>query len=489
MENSPGVVKFNISSLKIGNHDRCKSFKVAQKNKMDKDKNKIINDIFKPYILSKNIINNIRTQYKNSFSKLNKLHRTLSEQRKKIDKTKLKNIFRDNYLLQNHSVITNTNTSTNYFDVIKSQLSKKSIYNKSIDSHLNTISSKREKKYEEKKNNLMEKLKEKQDKINKIKKINKIMNINQTKDIMNKTEMKLIKVKLHKILKENNNKICNKFERKNYSFNKRSKKFFKSNKYIKGILMQENNFSPNKKDFYSSHDLSDFYFDLDSNLYNDEEYITRAVVNSFTDREKKMISLSPKYFAIHKIKPLIKKLKINPNEKLKDRLQKEEYIEKYKNKNSNDIYLGYNSTKNNDKRILNTFKKKSNIKNKIDMLKRKKIQEQKKKANKDYFIVKDKKNIYDYFNKEIKNYYSQYHSFCGKNMLEYNSWKGNDDYYKMFNYPINYNMTRESLIDKNNERLDKEEYFHQLREKNKTNNDYINNTISKYQSLMMKNYK
>ena len=110
-----------------------------------------------------------------------------------------------------------------------------------------------------------------------------------------------------------------------------------------------------------------------------------------------------------------------------------------------------------------------------------------KKTNKDHF--KDKTKISDYFNKEIKNYYSQYHSFCGKNMLKYNSWKGSDDYYKMFNYPINYNMTRESLIDKNNERLDKEEYFHQLRDKNKTNNDYINNTISKYQSLMMKNYK
>ena len=486
MKNSTITGKF-INPLKIGTHS--KSSKVIQQNKKDKEKNKEINAIFKPFILSKNIINNIKTEYKNSFfNKLNYLHRNFSEQGKKVDKTKLNNIFRDTYLLKNHSVITNTNTSTNYYDVIKSQISKKSIiHNRSLDSHLNTISSKREKKYEEKKNNLMEKLKEKQEKINKIKKINKIMNINQTKDNMNKTEMKLIKVKLHKILKENNNKICNKFESKNYSFNKRLKKFFKSEKYIKGIIMQENNFSPNKKDFYSSHDLSDFYFDLDSNLYNDEEYITRAVVNSFTDREKSIICLSPKYFAIHKNKPLIKKLKIDPNEKLKDKLQKEENMEKYKNKNSNDIYLGYNSTKNNDKKIINSFKKKSNIKKKIDKLKRKKIQEEMKKTNKEHF--KDKNKISDYFNKEIKNYYSQYHSFCGKNKLKYNSWKGSDDYYKMFNYPINYNMTRESLIDKNNERLDKEEYFHQLRDKNKTNNDYINNTISKYQSLMMKNYK
>ena len=335
MKNSSIKDKFKINSLKIGNHVNGQSFKVARQNKKDKDKNKVINAIFKPYILSKTIINNIKTQYKNSFfKKLYHLHRNLSEQGKKIDKTKLKNLFRDNYLPKNHSVITNTNTSTNYFDALKSQLSKKSnINSKSYDTHLNTISSIREKKYEEKKNILMEKLKEKQDKINKIKKINKIMNINQTKDIMNKTEMKLIKVKLHKILKENNNKICNKFEKKNYSFNKRLKKFFKSEKYIKGIIMQENNFSPNKKDFYSSHDLSDFYFDFDSNIYHDEEYITRAVVNSFTDREKKIISLSPKYFAIHKNKTLINKLKIDPNEKLKDKLQKEEYLEKNKNKN------------------------------------------------------------------------------------------------------------------------------------------------------------
>ena len=46
--------------------------------------------------------------------------------------------------------------------------------------------------------------------------------------------MKLIKIKLHKIFKENNIKICDLFERKNNAFNKKLKHYFKTNKFIKG---------------------------------------------------------------------------------------------------------------------------------------------------------------------------------------------------------------------------------------------------------------
>ena len=326
----------------------------------------------------------------------------------------------------------------------------------------------------------MEKIKEKQERMIKMKKINMMMNsnINKKKDMLNKIEMKLIKIKLHKILRENNNKICNKFKRKNNSFNKRLKKYFKSDNYINGKIIQENNFSPNKKEFYSSHNLPDFYFDLDSNIINDEEYITRAVVNSFTEREKKIISLSPKYFSINNNKALMQRLKIDPNETLKDKLLKEDNNnEKSKYKNSLDIN---NSTKNIIKNNKNYFD--LNIK-KIDKLRNKKYKEEKKNS-----IINKKNNITDYFNKEIKNYYNKFNYFCGKNDLFYHSWKGNDDYYKMFNYPMNYNMTKECLLDKNNERLDKEEYFRQIREKNKLDKDLINATISKYQAIMMKNY-
>ena len=450
--------------------------RISQTKKQNKTET---NNLFKNSILTQNLINDFKYQYNPFIKKLKLIKRNISENNKKnYGKNKLRKKFRDTYQFQKESLL--TNTSTNYIDAIKSQLIKKNSQNKSYDTYLNS-SSVREKKIENKKKLLFEKLKSKEIRLKQIKNINKIIQLNQNKDSIDKNEYKLIKVKMHKILKENDNKICNKFERKNNSFNEKLKHYFKSEKYLLRKKIQDNNFSTTKKDFYSSHNLSDFYFDFDKDLYNDEEFITKAVINSFSDREKKIISSSPKYFSIHKKKYLLKKLKINPNETLKEKLQKEENMEKLKNKD--EIMFDRKSTKN----IKNIFKKKLNAnKNKYfnDNIKDKII----KKSNSLLNKRDTKRNLYDYFDKEIKNYYSKYYLFCYNNKKNTN-FKGNEDYYKMFNYPINYNMTKEFILDKNNERLNKEEHFHYLREKNNMNNDYINNTISKFQAIMRDNYK
>ena len=393
---------------------------------------------------------------------------------------KIHKIFRDKYLFQKESLLTSTSTN---FDVIRTQLFKKSSHNKSFDTYLNN-SSLRQKKDENKKKLLLEKIKTKDYRINQIKNINKILKINQTKDSINKNEIKLIKVKMHKILKENDNKICHKFEKKNNSFNKKLRNYFKSDKYIKGKLLQNNNFSTTKKEFYSSHNLLDFYLDFDKDLYNDDEFITKAVIKSFSDREKKILSLSPKYFSIHKRENLLKRLKINPNETLKDKLQKEENIEKLKNK---EIILSQKPSKNDNNNIKNTFKKKLNIKKEVKYFNEKIIDRKLKYMNKLLIQEDKKKNLSDFFDKEIKNYYNKYYLFCTKNTKNSN-FKGNEDYYKMFNYPINFNMTKEFVLFKNTERLNKEAKFLYLRNINKKNNDYINNTICKFQEKMKENY-
>lgn len=442
--------------------------------------------------------NNYNSQNSPFFKKYNLIDKNISFNYPKnysYNKIKLKKLlFRDNYLIQNQSFM--TNTSSNYYDVVKSQLSKRRNNNKSFDSYINSVSFLREKKYEEKKNILKEKIREKEYRINKIKKLNKSILLSQTKDNKNKNEMKLIKIKLHKIFKENNIKICDLFERKNNAFNKKLKHYFKTNKFIKGKKEQESNFSPNKKDFYSSHNISDFYYDLDSNMYKvlNEEFITKAVVNSFNDREKKIISLAPKYFLIHKKNFLLKKLKVDSNETLKDKLQKEEDIEKLKNQNKSEIKNIPPKVKNKsnddkgDKGDNNIFRKKVIIK-KINIFNGVKPHKVLDKTQIHFVKYRNKKNISEYVNKEIKNSFNKYNLFCAKNSMDNIDCKGNDDYYKMFNFPLSYNMTREYILDKNNERLDKEEIFHYMKEKNKNDNDLIKNTISKYQSIMRENYK
>ena len=158
------------------------------------------NNSFRTFILSQTIVNNIKTKYKTSFSKPiknfnNIIQRNLSEynkNKKEYSKSKIKEFLKDTNIFQNHSSLVTT-TSTNYFN--------RKIFNSKS---LNTISSFREKNFRENKNELMEKIKEKQERMIKMKKINMMMNsnINKKKDILNKMEMKLIKVKLHKILKK-----------------------------------------------------------------------------------------------------------------------------------------------------------------------------------------------------------------------------------------------------------------------------------------------
>ena len=447
---------------------------------LKKNNNTDIINKFNLNIYGKNIVNDFKYQY-NPFIKRIKLLKknTPTNNSNNISNNKVHKIFRDNYLIQKESLLTSTSTN---FDIVKAQLFKKNSHNKSFDTYLNN-SSLKQKKDENEKQLLFEKIKTKEYRINQIKNINKILKLNQTKDNISKNEIKLIKVKMHKILKENDNKICNTFTKKNNSFNKKLRNYFKSDKFIKKKILQNSNFSTTKKDFYSSHNLLDYYLDFDKDLYNDDEFITKAVINSFSEREKKIISLSPKYFSIHKKKNLLKRLKINLNETLKDKLQKEEKIEKLKNK---EIILSQKPSENDNNNIKNVFKKKLN--KKIVKYFYGKIMDQKLKKKNNSLIKEDKKkSLSAFFDKEIKNYYNKYYLFCTKNTKNSN-FKKNDDYYKMFNYPINYNMTKEFILFKNNERLNKEEQLHNLRKINKKNNDYINNTISKFQEIMKKNY-
>ena len=381
----------SLSNIDI--HSPKNIFKISH---LKKNNYTDIQSIFKLNIFDKNIVNDFKYKYNPFLESIKLIKKNTSvNNTNNNSKNKLQKKFRDTYFSPKESLLTNTSSN---FDILRTQLLKTNSQNKSFDTYLN-ISSLKQKKDKNKKKLLLEQIKKKEFRINQMKNINQILNLNQNKDSTNENELKLIKVKMHKILKENDNKICHKFKKKINSFNKKLRNYFKSDKYIKGKILQNNNFSTTKKEFYSSHNLLDFYLDFDKDLYNDEEFITKAIVNSFSDREKEIISLSPKFFSIHKKENLLKRLKIKANETLKDKLQKEESIEKLKNKK---IILSEKPNNN----IKNTFKKKLNTK-KVKYFNRKIMD--KKLKYKNNLLNKDdkKKNLSAFFDKEIKNYYNK----------------------------------------------------------------------------------
>ena len=177
-------------------------------------------------------------------------------------------------------------------------------------------------------------------KINLQKKFNFDINTESNKNIITelekennkrKKEMKLLKIKLTKILKENSLNICDTFEKRNNSFNIKLKNYFTSDKYIKGREKESENLNQNKKGFSSSHDLLKFYYEPQIDKEINEELMAFSILNNFSNDEKDIISANPKYFLIDKKKFLLKKLNIIVNDNLKNRILREDENNNRKN--------------------------------------------------------------------------------------------------------------------------------------------------------------
>ena len=382
-----------------------------------------------------------------------------------LKKNKIRKMYKDNYFLYNQSL--RMNKTASYLDVLKSELSKRSKKN----SYENKINLK-EKKFEEKKTLLEEKIKQKENKINTIKKIN-CNNISARNNENNKKfKIKEIKIKMIKLFKENKDNICEKFERKNEIFNQKLKNYFESEKFIKNKILEQNNFSPNKKECSSSHNLLSFYIENKKENKNEDD-ISKIYDNSLTDKEKKFILKSPEKFMFYKKINLLKKLNITQNITLKERLNKEELIENLKAKSHRTI------KKNMHKNAKNIIKQKF-YNNKCDIYDENKINKELKMKRSQSQLIKDanKKRILDNIDIMIKK--NSFYKNKKKHKIEF----------KKYNFALNYYMKREFLLNKNKERLIKEYCFHNLEKTNKDNEDLLlKQIITKYHSIMRENYK
>ena len=434
----------------------------TNRNLLINDSNNINNNssLFTNEVLIKNIVNNNTSPYNSFYAKMKPLSKKLLVWEDKLHKKTIKN----KLLLTNNSSICLNGT--------KSYLSK--FTNTNGSSHYKTSSF----------NNIKEKYQN--NKINndiKTEANDKIISNVEIENIKKKKEMKLLKFKLNKILKENSFNICDTFEQRNDSFNIKLKNYFKSEKYIKGKEIEKDNLNQNKKGFSSSHDLLNYYYEPSVDKRSNEEIMAYSIINNLSSEERKILSLNPEYFLIDKKKILIKKLNIVLNESLKDRLLREEKINI---KQQTNLIKEENKTDINNN-IKDIFNKK--VRKKLKVYNEKKINNKMMEYHQNK-IVKDisKKRLIDYINSGINEYYKKFYSFCHKNYLKYNQYKEGDYYYKMFNYPLSFKMTRDYQLNRNDSRLHQENFFHLLRKHKKIKADSILKKIKSCQNIMKNNY-
>ena len=434
------------------------------------NKNKEIIYKYGNNIINKSQIYNLKYENKNLYRSIKIIENNSPIRPMILKKNKIRRMHKDNYLLNNQSL--SMNKTTSYLDVLKSELSKRSKKN-----NYENVLGLKEKKFEEKKNLLEEKIKQKENKINTIKKINSNNISARNTEKNKKSKMKEIKLKMIKLFKENKDNICEKFERKNESFNQKLKNYFESERFMKNKIIEQNNFSPNKKDFSSSHNLLSFYIEYKN---KNKDNISKIVDNSFNNKEKKIISESPEHFMFYKKINILKKLNITQNLTLKERLNKEELNESQKAKSHRNIKKNivkesfsngetYKSAKNSLKQKL--------YNNKSDIYDENKISKELKRPHSQLSKDANKKRILDNIDKIIKN----------------NLYKNKKKYkneYKKYNFSLYYYMKREFLLNKNKERLNKEYCFHNKEKTDKSDKDLLlKQTITKYQRIMRENYK
>ena len=296
-------------------------------------------------------------------------------------------------------------------------------------------------------------------------------------------KMKLLKFKVNRILKENSLNICDTFERRNDLFNIKLKNYLDSDKYLNGKKLESDNLDQNKKGFSSSHNLLNYYYESLVNKKSNEEIKAYSLINNLSDDERKMVYINPKYFSIDKNKILVDKLKIDVNETLKDRLLKEEKSNSVNNysliKEENKAYIN-----NNIKRI---YKQNLNYKDKL--YNEKKVNKKMIEYHHNNLIKSLSKNKFiEFVNSGIKNYYKQYYSSLHNKNMKLNNYQEGDYDYKMFNYPLEFKMTKEFHLNKNNSRIKKEKNFMLNKNKISNKNQTLFDRLKNFQDIIKKNY-
>ena len=311
-----------------------------------------------------------------------------------------------------------------------------------------------------------------------------ISNANKESDKVGK-KMKLLKFKINRILKKNSLNICDTYEKRNDLFNIKLKNYLNSDRYLKGKELESDNLNQNKKGFSSSHNLLNYYYKSLIDKKSNEEIKAYSLINNLSDDERQLMYSNPKYFSIDKNKIIADKLQIPINESLKDRLLKEEKSYGLKNYNSfkeeNKTYINNN---NNIKRIY-----KQNFNHKDKLYNEKKVNKKMIEYHHNNLIKRLSKNKFrEFVNSGIKDYYKQYYSTLHNKTMRLNHYQDGDYNYKMFNYPLDFKMTKEFQLNNNYFRIKKEKNFMLNKNKISNKNQALIDKLKYFHDIIKKNY-
>lgn len=320
-----------------------------------------------------------------------------------------------------------------------------------------------------------------------------------------KEKMKRTKFKLFKIILNNERGQCHIFEKKNNHFNDRLKNYLKSDSFYEKNKKFHRYFHFSKSDLNLGHDFKKHYIEP-HNPEQNTKLTTNIVLRQLNSEDKKLIYSDPKFF-LNDNKYLYKLT----NTKFKTLLYKLKEEEKSKSFNKNNQNTESQESESiekiNDKKEILNFEKQNEIEKEKKDIKQLFIKSKNLKRNKtldDGMIFYNKKYIdkivNEDLNKRLKEKKIKINEKVEKEMIstvtKLNTYKkkdyifeSNNNYFKSYNEKTKKEYFKPYWLKKNNERLKKEELFHQQRFKQNNNDNEEQSTILKYQKILEDIYK
>ena len=309
-----------------------------------------------------------------------------------------------------------------------------------------------------------------------------------------KEKMKRTKFKLFKIVINNEKGKCLSFERKNNHFNDRLHNYLNSYSFFEKNKNYHRNFHFSKSDLNLGHDFKKHYI-KPYNPKQNTKLTSNLVLELLNEEDKKMIYSDPYFFL--KDNKYLYKLTNTKFKSLLYRLQEEEKNNLNNNLNT-EIKESETNENANKKEILklgNQSSKTINIKTK-NLTRNRNEEDGMKFYNKKYIDkiinedlnrrLKEKhKNRNEKVEKEMINTVAKLNTYKKKDYI----FESNNNYFKSFNEKTNENFFKSFSLNKNKDRLIREDLFHKQRFKQNTNDNEEQDIILKYQKILESIYK
>ena len=192
----------------------------------------------------------------------------------------------------NCSTTQNTQSSSHNLLSLKSNGSTFSVGDKH-----NLAISIREKYFDDKRAKYQNEIENKRAKLLKNKKELEKIKLKKTERFNKVTEMRKIKLKIHRLSNNNRDQLCSSLDSKSYFFNQKVEEYFESNRFINKQINFHSTFRFGKEHYGEAHNRIDMMMNLDRiTSMSADKLKMRNFENNFSDKEIDLINEDPTYF-------------------------------------------------------------------------------------------------------------------------------------------------------------------------------------------------